>query len=206
MLVTLVYTLTGGGFSPSVSVWFCEDYFLARVAVSNRKPNKITRIFDRILGYCAGLGAGIVFFMMLGIVADVTLRHFWNLPIPWMLEVTEYGVLWITFLVAAWLLRSEGHVKMDLVVNRLKLRTQSLVNIITSVFGTIAVLVVTWYAAVVTWDHIKWGTTEWSYLEPLIAPIQVIIPIGSFLLFIQLLRRSYGYWQSWRVSRTEESG
>ncbi len=169
-----------------------------------RKPNIITRIFDRTLGLFIVFAAVLIVFIALGITTDVALRYFWNSPIEWMTEVTEYALLWLCFLVAAWLLRSEGHVKMDLIVNQLKPRTQSLVNIITSIISTVAVLVLTWYGAVQTWASFKGGYAEVTALGPPIAPIMAIIPIGSFLLFIQLLRRTYGYWQNWRVLRTEE--
>ena len=171
-----------------------------------RKPNKITRIFDRTLDLFSIFAGALVVFIALGITTDVALRYFWNSPIFWMTEVTEDALLWICFLVAAWLLRSEGHVKMDLVVSRLKPGTQTLINIITSVISTVAVLVLTWYGGVQTWASFKGGYAEVTPLGPPIAPIQVIIPIGGFLLFIQLLRRTYGYWHSWRVLRTEEPG
>ena len=169
-----------------------------------RKPNKITRIFDGIIDLCVAFAAVLVLLITLGIASDVTLRFFFNRPIWWMIEVVEYALLWITFLLAAWVLRREKHVKMDIVLKRLKPTVQSLVNIITSVLSAIAFLVLTWFAAAITWESFKMGYVDYAALKPPLAPIQVIIPIGSFLLFILLLRRAHGYWKSWRLARVEE--
>ncbi|MFC2047546.1 TRAP transporter small permease, partial [Chloroflexota bacterium] len=122
----------------------------------------------------------------------------------WVIEVGEYGLLYMSFLGAAWVLRREGHVKMDLVLNRLKLRSQVLLNVITSILGAIVFLIVTWYSAHFTWDLFQLGYIVDAYLDPPKWPIMAIIPVGSFLFSIQFLRRSYGYLRNWRASSNKE--
>ncbi len=172
--------------------------------MSIRKPNKIARIFDGILNFCASFAGVLISLAILGIASDVALRYFFNSPIFGMIEVVEYSLLWITFLLAAWVLRREKHVKMDLVLKRLKPTAQSLVNIITSVLSAIAFLVMTWFAAALAWKSFTMGYPNFTPLAPPLWPIQVIVPIGSFLLFLQLLRMTRGYWKNWRRARAEE--
>ena len=45
------------------------------------------------------------------------MRYFLNRPLVWVLELTEYALLWVTFLGAAWLLRQGGHVQVDVIVD-----------------------------------------------------------------------------------------
>jgi TRAP-type C4-dicarboxylate transport system permease small subunit len=104
----------------------------------------------------------------------------------------------------AWVLKIEGHVKIDLVVNRLKPRNQCLVNTITSILGAITCLVLVWYGTKLSWEFFERGTITNTILELPSAPLFAIIPIGSFLLFIQFLRRSYGYLKSWKASSNKE--
>ncbi len=158
-------------------------------------------IFDSIIGMLAFLAGILLSFMMLGVSADVSMRYLLNRPIPWMLEVTEYCLLFITFLGAAWVLKRERHVTIDLVLNRLNPRTQATFNIITSVIGAIVCLVVAWYGAQATWDYFLTGLYRLTFLRPPSALIMAIVPIGSFLLFIQFLRRTHGYLGSWRGLR-----
>ena len=164
----------------------------------------LSRLFDRILGAFGAFGAGLIILVTLGIASDVSMRFFFNRPIRGMVEITEYAILWITFLLAAWVLKRDKHVKMDIVLRWLKPTVQSLINIITSVLSAIAFLILTGYAAAVTWESFKMGFLDYTALAPPLWPIQVIIPIGSFLLFIQLLRRTRGYWKNWRQIRTED--
>jgi TRAP-type C4-dicarboxylate transport system permease small subunit len=108
-------------------------------------------------------------------------------------------LLFIAFLGTAWLLRREGHVKMDILVNRLQPRAQAFLGIFSSVIGAVVCLVLVWYGVQVTWDHWLRGTYKATTMEIPNAPILVIIPLGSFMFFIQCLRRAHGYYRHWRV-------
>ena len=159
---------------------------------------KISAGFDRSVGILAFLGIVLVVFMIFGVSTDVILRYFFSRPIHWMLEVTAYSLLWMTFLGVAWVLKGEGHVKVDLVLKRLNPKTQAMLTIITSLMGAIIFLVITWYGAKVTWEHLQTGYFLSTLLRPPKWPILAIIPIGSFFLFIQFLRRAYAQLDIWR--------
>ncbi len=161
---------------------------------------KATTIFDRALDFLAILAAAFLVYITLGITTEVILRKVWVRPIIWMAETAEYSLLWITFLVAAWILRSEGHVKMDLLLNNLNPKTQALINTVTSVAGVIICLALAWFSAQVTWGYFQTDYRINTFVRPPKFPIMLVVPVGSFLLSVQFLRRSYGYFQSWRAS------
>ena len=165
---------------------------------------KIGKIYDRIIGITTILAGVLLIFLMLSVGWEVALRYFFGRPTSWVVEIAGYILLYIPFLVAAWVLKREGHVKMDLVVNRLSPRTQALTNMITSVLGAIFCLVVAWYGAGTTWDMFQRGIHRSTVLMAPVAPLIAIIPIGFFLLFIQFLRRTYKYLGGWRASRVRE--
>lgn len=156
-------------------------------------------IFNRIMDIMVVMAAVLLIFTMLSIGTEVVSRYFLNKPLFWVLEVSEYSLLFITFLGAAWLLRREKHVKMDLVLNHLGLRTQALLNIVTSIIGTIACLSLAWYSAQATWFTYRDGSVFPTDLEVPEFIILAIIPIGSLLLFIQFLRRTGECHRRWKT-------
>ena len=161
--------------------------------------SKSSAIFDRILDYLSVLAAVFLSFLTLGIVTEVILRKVWVSPIYWMAEAAEYSLLWITFLVAAWVLRSEGHVRMDLLLNNLNPKTQALLNTVTAVVGAIICLALTWFSVQVTWGYLQTDFRLPTFVRPPKFPIMLVIPLGSFLLLVQFLRSSWGYFRNWRV-------
>jgi len=167
---------------------------------------KVTAIFDRTIDILAWLASGLLLFATLSICLDVIFRYFLNRPLIWVLEISEYILLWITFLGAAWLLKIEGHVKVDIVLNQLKAKNQALLNTITSVTGAMMCLALTWYGVLATWDFFQRGHYDPTILQPPTFILIAIIPAGSFLLFIQFLRRAYGNLSSLKSSSKKEMG
>lgn len=165
---------------------------------------KCGAIFDRGNGILVFLAGCFLAFMMLSVDAEIVARYFLNRPIKWVCEVCEYSMVWVVFLSTAWVLRREAHAKMELVLNWLKPEAQNMLNIITSVVGAIVCFIIGWYGAGVVWDHFLRGAQKQEMMAFPSAPIEAIIPIGCFLLFIQFLRRGYGYLRSRRVSSDEQ--
>lgn len=162
---------------------------------------RASTVFDRILELSALLAAVILLFIMLLVSAGVILRYFFHNPLRWSFDVSEIALLYITFLGTAWLLRAEGHVKVDILISRFKPTVQAYFGIFSSIVGIIISWVLVWYGAQVTIDHFQRGIVEPTAVEFPVGPILLIIPLGSILLFIQSLRRSYGYLADLIVSR-----
>ncbi len=149
----------------------------------------MTSIFDRtidLLAVCAGF---LIAYLVLSVTIAIILRGL-RVPVVWMFEITEYSLLWLTFLGAPWVLRGEGHIKMDLILGRLDPKTQAVLNTVTSIVGAIVCAILTGFGIKVTWDNFQTGYFLHTVLAPPLFPILTIIPIGSFLLFVQFLRRA----------------
>ena len=71
------------------------------------------RGFDLLLNILAIVAAGLLAFMFLSIIYDVTTRNLRMFTVTWVVAVTEYGLLYVTALGAPWLLRERGHVSME---------------------------------------------------------------------------------------------
>jgi len=167
--------------------------------------SKLIVVFDRALDYMAVFAGFLIIFAMTSVSVAIATRYLGH-PISWVFEVSQYILLYTTFLVAAWILRKDAHVKIDIVLNQLNPRIQSLINTITSAISLIVCFVLTWYGVKTTWDTFQAGYFTLSILEPPLYIFIAIIPVGFFLLVIQLLRRTYGYFRSWRASPDKEQG
>ena len=168
---------------------------------------KAGTIFDYVNSAVLAGGAGaFIIFLMLGISTDVVLRYFFHKPILWMCEVSGYLLVYITFLGTAWLLKMDGHVRMDLVITRLRPRVRLYLDIITSIIGTITCLGIVWYGVRATWAYFQVGFTSPTAFEFPMTPMLAVIPAGFFLLFLQFLRKSYNYCRSGESSGDQEKG
>ena len=167
---------------------------------------KLNAAFDYTIGFLAYLAGIILFITMVIIFTDVTATKVLNRPLPWAIEVSEYSLTYITFFCAAWLLKEERHVKMDLLLNQLQPRKQALLNMATSIVGVVVCLVIAWYGTTITWEFFQRGVFSAQALEIPMAPLLAVIPLGTFLFGIQFARRAYGYMRSWKATKEEEQG
>ena len=158
-------------------------------------------VFDNIMWVLFLLACAMLAFAMLSVCLEVVMRYFLSRPLNWVVEIIRYMLLFITFLSAAWLLKTGKHVKIDLVLDRLNPRAQVRLNIVIYILSAIIWLVIAWYSGQLTWHLFQTGERIDTLLAPLKAPLVSIIPIGSFLLFIQSLRKAYTY----LISRRESS-
>ena len=166
---------------------------------------RATKTFDGIIFILAVLGAAIMVFLMLLVGIEVGLRHFFGITAFWVTEICEYLILFVAFLGATYVLKKNAHVSVEIAYDMLKPRHQVLLDIITSILSTIACLVVTWYGFKATWLLFQNGYFPNTILKPPLFLIVGIIPIGTLMLSIQLMRRTYGYIVSQKRSQEEKS-
>lgn len=160
--------------------------------------SQFSAFFDRVLNLMFYIASGISLVIFFSVCTELFMRNFLNRPQIWSVEVTEYSMLYITFLGAAWLLREEGHVSLDVVDVLVKPRTRALLNSATSIIGLIVCLVLLFFGTWSTWIHYEQGLETFSAMELLKWPFLLVIPLGSLLLVIQFSRRAYGHWVRFR--------
>jgi TRAP-type C4-dicarboxylate transport system permease small subunit len=149
--------------------------------------SRLQRHFDAVVKAGAFL-AGVLFgLVVLLICVDVFMRYFLNRPLEGVLESTEYSLLFFTLLSATWLLKNGRHVRMDLVISRLKPRTRNILHVATSFLGAIVCAIVAYYGVLLVIRYFKTGHHLVSSLEPLAYPLVSIIPLAFFLMFVQFL-------------------
>jgi len=160
--------------------------------VSLKVLAKAGAILDRILNALMVVACVIFTFTMLLVCANVIMRYALHNPILWSTEVCEYILVGIASLGMAWLLREEGHVKVDFLLNQLKPGTQALMNGITSALAAVAVLIITWYGLQRIFIFLQNPfAVETGILRIHKSVLLIPLAIGCFLLFVQFARRTY---------------
>ena len=162
---------------------------------------RLLDIFDRVINVMTFLAGLTLVFIMFSVCLEVILRYFLNRPQVWVTEVTECLLLYVTFLGSAWLLREEGHVQVDIVLNRLKPASAAFLGIISSLIGLFVSIVLAIYGFDVTWDYYRRGIYTPSAMEIPVSAILVIIPIGSLLLFVQFTRRTVMFFTGFIIEK-----
>ena len=153
-------------------------------------------IFDVLTNAFIFLAGVLLTLIMLAVCTDVVMRYLFNRPIFWVAELSEYSLLYITFLGTAWLLKQDGHVKIDLFTSRLAPQKRERLAIVSGIIGVFISVVFTYFGFKVTLNHFVRGVYNPTLLEFPKGPLIAVIPIGFFLLLIQFIRMILASWRT----------
>jgi len=165
--------------------------------------NLIAKIYEFTITTMAVIAGILLVSMILSVGWEVVTRYFLNNPTIWVIEISEYILLYMTFLVGPWILRQDKHIKVDIFLSSVSPKSNLLLNSITSCIGTIACSIVFWWGALITWDNLVRGVYVASLLEPPKGLLLAVIPIGSFFLTTEFLRKSYTCIKMWKDMRNK---
>ena len=114
-------------------------------------------------------------------------RYFWSRPFGWVVEVSEFFLIAITFLSAAWVFKKDSHVRVDVFLNMMSQKWKNRIFQVTRVLFLVVLLILIYSGALVIRNcYVKNITTVTSFSFPQYILI-AIITVGLFLLFLQLL-------------------
>jgi len=136
---------------------------------------------------CA-IGMAMIIPLMLLTFADVLLRGFFNKPIPGTFEISQYMLAVFILLGAAYTQQVKGHVGVDFVTSRLSPRLRAICEIATTLLSLFIIAIVVWQG----WVE---GITEKAVSDQLRIPqypFRVLVAVGGFLLWLELLIDLFG--------------
>lgn len=154
---------------------------------------RLDRSVERLLVALTYLSGAILVFMAASVVIEVVMRYFLGRPTRWVVEFSEYMLLYMAFLPAAWVLNKDKHVKIDLVLALLPDRAQTTVNALTSVIGAFLCGLFFWSSAALTWETFRSSEVLFRAVHVPKWAVLVAVPIGTLLLTVQFIRRTGRY-------------
>jgi len=135
------------------------------------------------------------------ISVSVVIRYFTPFSVAWVTEVLEYCLFFMTFLGCVWVLKEDGHVKIDLIVSHLAPTTRRNFAMVSNLIGSITCWVSAYYAALFTWKNYVSGSPIVKFIALPRYLLLFAITIALLLLAFQFL---YNWWKYLKNSEVIE--
>lgn len=165
---------------------------------------KAGKVFDVIIAVFGGIAGLFVIGIMFIMCYEVVMRYFFNASPTWALEITEYLLYMIAMLGAAWLLKHDGHVRVDIVATQLNHRKRLRLLLITSIIGAIICMAITYFGIASTIDVFQRGVPVVKTLAFPRYIVLLFLPLGFLLLSVQFIRNIYSTLEHLRAGVYEE--
>lgn len=129
--------------------------------------------------------------MSLWISYDVVARYLFGAPTVWAGDLAEYTLLVATFFGGPWLVRRNGHVAVEVAVERLPPRARAALRRAVFALAAIACALFGWFALLKTLQFYELGrVAPKSWEIPLWLPY-ASMPLGAALMAAECLRQAW---------------
>jgi len=145
--------------------------------------------FDRLNRFLAVIACSLMVVITLAICTEIVTRSFLDISNPWLVELSEITLLYMTFLAAAWVLGNDGHVSIDLFLEHMGPKPVKTLHIILSTVAGGTCFIVCWFGILTVIDQYQNDIREPTMMAPLTYWITAVVPFGLFLLGVQFFRR-----------------
>lgn len=177
------------------------------VLSDDSRLSKIDRGLFRLESVLALVSGIAVFALMLLAVFSVGGRNFFDAPVPGYVDWIEQAMPLISFMGISYVMREGGHIRMDILVSRLRGQALYLVEFIT----TIAVLVLMALLVWGTWAHFQrsfdFGAPMWSRDSSMdialpLWPAKLVVPVAFSVICLRLVLQLVAYGRGIVTGRT----
>ena len=130
-----------------------------------------------------------LFALLLLVFHEVVVRYVFDRPTQFSVEISEYLLVFVSFMCAGWVLREDRHVRMLALVHILPEKTQLFFDMLASVMVTTFCFILTWKGGQTVIMAFAGGYHSSSLLNvPLWIPYS-FIPLGALALGLQSIVR-----------------
>lgn len=143
---------------------------------------------ENVLAFLSGI---LLLISVLSVTLEVASRFFFNQSFVFVSELNEYILLFMPFLAAAWLLRQNGHITVDLLDRVLPQRVLTVLNALIVVVGFVVSGFLVWYGTLVTLDAYQRDLLSLTVVQFPQVYVLAVIPLGSLLLLLEFIRKGY---------------
>lgn len=151
--------------------------------------------FESLLSLIGGLA---VFSLMIVAVISVGGRNFTGSPLPGYVDWIEQIMPLIAFLGIAYAQRTGGHIRMDILISRLKGRALWMVELISVILMLLLMLLLVYGSYTHFERSFDFSAPLWSRDSSMdiaipLWPVKLIIPIAFSILSLRLMLQIWGY-------------
>lgn len=158
-------------------------------------------LFDKLLSGMAVLAGVILVFIVGAVCYTIGMRYFFRQTTIWIMQTTEYALLWIVFLATTWLLREGGHITTDIIYVHLNEKTKAYLDATMFFIGGLTCAIMLYFGITYMYECITSNVTDVRAVTVPKSAVFIIIPIGSLLLTIQFFRMAWNRLSAAREGR-----
>lgn len=170
----------------------------AAVLTDDSLISRLDRSLERVeswMAFVSGLGA---FFLMLLAVVSVSGRNMFNKPLSGYVDWIELAMPFIAIFGISYVQRSGGHIRMDILVGRLRGRALWLAEFLTT-FGILILMVALIWGS---WAHFdrsfdvskpNWSRDSSIDIGLPLWPAKLVVPVAFSVLGLRVLLQLWGY-------------
>ena len=159
------------------------------------------KFFDKLIEVMAAIAGGILVFIAAAVCYTIGMRFFFTQTTIWIMQTTEYALLWIVFLATTWLLREGGHIITDIIHAHLNNKTKHYIDCIMFVVGGFACAIMVFFGILYMYECIVGRVTDVRAVTVPKSAVFIIIPIGSILLSMQFFRMAWSRFSDIRAGK-----
>lgn len=145
--------------------------------------------FDWFNNLLAAIACVLLVLITLAICTEIVSRAAFDISNPWLVELSEITLLYMTFLATAWVLGRNKHVSIDLLFEHIGPRLANSLHMVLSFVAAICCFVVVYTGVLTVIDQYQNDIREPTIMAPMTFWITAVVPFGFLLLGIQFLRR-----------------
>ncbi|MGJ8547183.1 MAG: TRAP transporter small permease subunit [Sulfitobacter sp.] len=173
--------------------------------------SKLDRMLLPVERFCALLSGLAIFSLMFLAAYSVTARKFFGAPMAGYIDYIEAAMPIIAIMGVAYVQRDGTHIRMDMLVGKLKGRTLWLFEMISVVLMLVLMVALTWGA----WEHFD---RSFDCARPLcsrdssidvglpIWPSKLVVPLAFGVLVLRLILQLWGYGRAFVLNLENPAG
>ncbi len=163
-------------------------------------PERVDRISEWV-GYATSF---LILPMTFIAALEVVLRYVFNRPTEWGWDVNTMLLGAFSILTGGYVLLKGGHVTVDVIVNRLSLKTRTVIGLITFALFFFCVVLLLYQGGIEAWDSVSIREKMSTVWAPPLYPLKILWPIGVFFLLLQGVANLKRMLDAFRSKETEK--
>jgi TRAP-type mannitol/chloroaromatic compound transport system permease small subunit len=148
---------------------------------------KLLHVIDRVSIWSGKIISWGTLVLMGAMAYEVVMRYVFNAPTIWSLELGTYLFTAIWLFSGAWTHQFHGHIKVDIIYERLSKRGKAIMDVCTSPFILIMMVIVILQLldyGIFSMELREHSSSQWS---PPIWVVKMLLPVGAIMLGMQCL-------------------
>ncbi len=147
------------------------------------------KFINAVNGRVGNLLSYFLFLFFALLFMEVILRYFFNSPTVWANELAQMFFGAYAILSGGYILRTGGHVNVDILYSRLSKKNKAALDIFTSLLFFLFCGMLLIYGGSLAWDSLSRFEHSQSAWNPPLYPAKLMIPLAALLLMLQGLAK-----------------